>query len=787
MLKNYIKTAWRNIWKSKFFSFVNILGLTVGLAIGTLILIWVQDELNFDSFYKKSASIYKLELFGGTGSSRQIWDVDVAPMGPLAKNQLPEVLDQVRIASVNNLFSLFRYQDKVFGNENAVFVDPSFFTVFDLQILNGNVGKPFMADNSVVITEKTAHKYFGNESAIGKTMLANDSVPLTVTAVVADFAHNSSFNYDMLLPMSYHIKSERLLNGHDVMNDFSTFNYETYLLLKSQTSLPALSKKLFAIHIAHKAEDTDVDYLIQPISKSHLYNADGSDHGMQTVKIFFIIALVIFVIACINYVNLSTARSMLRAKEVSMRKIIGAAKRQLFLQFMIETALIFILAAVLAIMLMMVLMPAFNGLSGKHLVLNFADTRFWSIFITAIAATLLASSIYPALLLSSFEPLKALKGRISNAIGDVLFRKILVVIQFVFSIVLIASTILITRQLNYMRTKDLGYDKEQVFGFWMRDMDVHYEAAKAELLKKPGVASVTRSMGNILWLGVITGDNAWDGKQPGSTFIMHPVAVDADFLSFYKMKLVQGNDFMGLPSDSNHFVLNETAIKEAGIEDPIGKRFRLWDKEGIIIGVVKDFHFASMREKIRPAIFYYAPEKANIIHIRTTTTHAEQAIKAAEGQFKKYNGQYPFLYTFQDEVFNYLYQGELQEASLFNYFSTIAIFISCLGLLGLTVFTAQVRTKEIGIRKVLGASTFNIVRLMAFDFLLLVLIAIAIAIPIAWLGMTTWLASFAYRTDLNLWVFILAGVIAILIAFLTISHQSIKAAIANPVKSLRNE
>ncbi|GAA4786572.1 ABC transporter permease [Olivibacter ginsenosidimutans] len=785
MFKNYLKTAWRNIWKNKFFTSIHILGLTVGLAIGTLILIWVQDELTFDSFYPKSAQLYKLELFGGTGYSRQIWSVDVAPMGPLAKEAFPEVIDQARITSAGE-FSLYRYGDEVFNGDHAVFVDPAFFSMFDLSIVNGKSSKPFIDDQSVVLTEKAARKYFGRSNALGKIILANDSIPLTVSAVIANFQPNSSFDYELMLPMSYHIKSERL-KGHDIMNDFSTFNYELYLQLKPQTSISKLRQQLNQLHLAHKAEDTDVDYLIQPISENHLYQADGTDRGMKTVKIFIAIALVILLIACINYVNLSTARAMLRAKEVSTRKIIGAGKGQLFMQFILETVLLFLFVALLAIVLMSALMPIFNELSGKQLVLDFTNKQFWGIFFTAIGATLIASSIYPALLLSSFEPLKALKGKISNTIGDLLFRKILVVIQFVFSIVLIASTILITKQLHYMRTKDLGYNKDQVLGMGMHDLAVHYDAIKAELLKQPGISDVTRSMGNILWLGNITGDNHWDGKQSNTTFILHPVAVDYNFLSFYKMKLQQGKNFSGMPSDSSHFILNETAIKEAGIKEPIGKRFRLWDKEGTIIGVVKDFHFESMKNKIKPAIFYYAPEKANILQIKTTSVQAQQAINAAESQFKKYNASYPFSYLFLDDIFNYLYQGELHEATLFNYFSAIAIFLSCLGLLGLTVFTAQARTKEIGIRKVLGANTLNIVQLMAAGFLRLVLIAIAIALPIAWLAMHAWLASFAYRTELSLWIFIMAGIIAMLIAFLTISHHSIKAAITNPVKSLRNE
>lgn len=786
MFKNYLKTAWRNIWKSRFFSIVNITGLALGLAIGTLILMWVQDEWRFDSYYKKSADIYSLQLFGGTGSSKQIWTVDVAPMGPLAKEELPEVIDQVRITSLND-FSLFRYGDKVFGDESAVYVDPSFFSIFDLDILEGNAAHPFTVANGVVLTEKTAHKYFGETSALGKVLMANDSVPLTVTAVVADFPHYSNFNFSIMASMNDFTSRQLSEHGHDIRSDFTNFNYQTYLLLRPGTSLPALSERLFAIHLAHNSDDTDVEYLIQPLSKSHLYNADGTDRGMKTVKIFFAIAILIFAIACINYVNLSTARAMLRAKEVSVRKIIGAARSQLFFQFIIETIILFVIATLMALVLMLLLMPIFNQLSGKQMILNVVDKSFLMVFLTAISGTIVASSIYPALLLSGFEPLKALKGKISNAVGDVLFRKLLVVVQFAFSVVLIASTIFVTRQLRYMQSKDLGYDKEQVFGVGMRDMKGHYEAVKAELLKQPGIEDITRSMGNIMWLGNITGSNDWDGKEPNTTFISYPIAVDQNFLSFYKIKMLQGADFKGMPSDSAHFILNETAVREANIQDPIGKRYRLWDTDGTIIGVVKDFHFASMKEKIHPAIFYYAPNKANVMHIRTSSQQANQAVSAVEQQFKKYNGAFPFNYAFQDEVYKWLYESELHEATLFNYFSGIAIFISCLGLLGLTVFTAQSRTKEIGIRKVLGSSTWGIVRLMAFDFLRLVLIAIAIAIPIAWLGMNEWLRSFAYRTDLNLWVFALAGLISIVIAFLTISHQAIKSALANPVKSLKDE
>ncbi|MDB4901484.1 MAG: Macrolide export ATP-binding/permease protein MacB [Mucilaginibacter sp.] len=786
MLRNYLKTAWRNLLKNKFYSLINIAGLTAGLAIGILILLWVQDELSFDSFHKQTKNIYRLELWGGTGASKQIWQSPVAPMGVLAKQQLPEVKDEVRLTG-NYFFSLYKYQDKVFGNEKAIFADPSFFSVFDFPIIEGNASNPFASDNSVVITRKTAKKYFGDQNPLSKVIVADGNANFTVSGVINDFPANSSINCDMIMPMSFHIKKMYADNKVDLNSDFNNYSYDTYLLLKPGTSLKSLSAKLFKIHIGHKSDDTDADYLLLPLSKMHLYNADLTDKGIETVRIFIVIALLILVIACINYVNLSTARSMLRSKEISMRKIVGAAKAHLFMQFIVETALLFSIATILAFGLIYVLMPLFNQVSGKQLIFDLTDYHIWTVIFITITGTLAASSIYPALLLSSFEPLKALKGKISAGIGDIMFRKILVVTQFMFSVVLIIGTIVITGQLNYIRSKELGYDKSNVFSFWMRDMAKHYDAVKAELLKQPGVLDVTRSNQNIVRIGGISGDNDWDGKAPGQTFIVHPIAVDKDFISFFKMNLVKGAGFTGAITDTTHLILNEAAIKEIGMKNPIGKRFRMWKFKGTIIGVIKDFHFASMKEKIAPAVFYYYPQYLNTIYIKTTGQDAPKAIRAAQDQFKQYNGEYPFGYAFLDEIFNSLYQGEQREGTLFTYFATIAIFICSLGLLGLAAFTAQVRTREIGVRKVLGASVSGIVGLLAKDFIKLVLIAILIAVPVAWFSMNKWLQAFAYRINISWWVFLLAGSIAILIAFITISFQSVKAALSNPVNSLRSE
>ena len=788
MLKNYFKTAWRNLMKNKFYSFINITGLTAGLAVGVLILLWVQDELSFDGFHKKTATIYRLENMVGTGASTQIWEATAAPIGVLGKKEIPVIKDMARLA-YNGDYSLFKYKDKIFNEEHNAYTDPSLFSIFDFNLIKGNKEQPFIDNNSVVLTEKIARRYFGEEEPIGKVITADDKINFTVTGIVKDFPKNSSISSDMFFPMSLRAKTmyEGRPAGETMDNDFGQYNYETYLLLQPGASITDLPKKLREIHLRVKPDDVDITYLLLPLSKMHLYKADGTDSGIETVRMFSIIALVILVIACINYVNLSTARSMLRSKEVSLRKIVGAAKRQLFMQFIVETMVLFFIAALLAVGLMYLLLPVYNRISGKELVIDFSNYHIWQIIGLTVAGTLMASSIYPAMLLSSFEPIKALKGKVSARISDVLFRKILVITQFSLSVILIASTFIISNQLQYIRSKELGYDKSHVLSVSMRGMSEHYDAVKAELLKQPGISGVTRASSNVVKIGNQSGDNEWDGKKEGETMMVRPMAIDKDFIPFFKMKLQAGDNFTGAVADSAHFILNETAVKVAGIKDPIGKKFRLWQTTGTITAVVKDFHFASMKHKIEPMVFYYFPKEMRRIYIKTTGQEATAAIAAAEKQWKKYNPAFAFNYAFLDDTFNELYKSEHQTGLLFNLFAAIAILISCLGLFGLAAFTAQRRNREIGVRKVLGVSVAGVIQLLAKDFIKLVVIAIVIATPLAWYMMNKWLQDFAYKININFIVFLAAGLIAIAIALVTVSFQAIKAAIANPVKSLRTE
>ncbi len=789
MFKNHLRSAWRNLVKNRQYTVLNISGLAVGLAVGILILLWVQDEYGFDSFNTREKNIYRLENMVGTGSSRQLWTKTASAIGVLAKANIPAVKDKVRI-SFNASYGLFKYGDKVFNEQLTFYTDPSLFSVFDFPLVKGNAANPFPQYNSVVITEKTAKKYFGNDDPIGKVINLDDKQNVTVSAVAKDLPKNSSLQGDMFFSMELLQRNMYTGNtdGKNLSNDFNQYNYATFLLLDDGVSLHDLETRLRQLHLGVKADDTDIGYLLQPLSEMHLVNADGSDNGLSTVKMFTIIAILILVIACINYVNISTARSMLRAKEVSLRKIIGAARYQLFVQFIIETALLFLFASVIALTLVYLLVPYFNQLSGKQISVDFTDVRIWKVLGLAIIGSLIASSIYPALLLSSFQPLKALKGRITSGFSDALFRRVLVVVQFSFSVILIAGTLVIGKQLSYIRSMQLGYDKEHVLSFSLINMASHIAAVKADLLKEPDIKNITVASGSIVNYGGQTGNNSWDGKKEGETVMMSPIQIGNNFLSFFQLQLAEGSGFTGAVADSTHFILNEAAVKATGIKDPIGKKFALQGTDGTIVGVAKDFHFSSMREKIQPAVFFYRSSHSyGKMFVKTTGANAPKVIAAIEKEWSRYNAGFPLDASFLDDDYNKLYKSEQQTGTLFNIFSAIAIFISCLGLFGLAAYTAQLRTREIGVRKVLGASVHGIVRLLASDFIRLVIISIVIATPVAWFVMNKWLQEFAYKTDIGWFVFMLSGCIAVLIALATISFQSVKAAVANPVKSLRTE
>ncbi len=791
MIKNYLKTAWRNLVKNEFYSIINIAGLTIGLAVGILILLWVQDELSFDNFHHEAKNIYRVNAQIGTGNSKQVFEVTQGPIATYAKKEVPGVKNAVRIIQ-NYDNAVFTYQNKTLKENNVAYTDPSLFQMFDFKLLQGNLKNPFPNNQSVVITQSTAKKYFGKANPIGKVLQADHKDNFTVSGILEDFPNNSSINYDMLFPMD--IKAKQY-NGKGFWktldSDWGNFGYTTFLEVQPGTSLKNIGEQLIRVQMKNaphiKVSVADNHYELQQLANIHLYKGDGTSSGMQTVKIFLVVAILILLIACINYVNLSTARSILRAKEVSIRKIIGAQQKQLFFQFIIESDIFYSISLLLAFVLIALLMPFYNQLSGKKMHLNLLDVNVWKVISLTIIGTLLASSIYPSLLLTSFDPLKSLKGKLNLGVGNTAFRKTLVTTQFVFSVVLIISTLIIGRQLKYIREKNPGYEREQVFSFYLGKMRAHLDAVKADLKAEPAITSLsTTSEATLVDNGNTTGDTDWNGKDPNSMFIVSPLGVDESFISMMKMKLSSGTNFSGTKSDSTHYLLNETAVKMMGINNPVGKRFDLWGTKGTIIGVLKDFNFTSLKEAIKPAVIYFRPTGYRL-YIKTTGKGATKAIAAANKLWNQYNPGIPFEYSFLDEDYGKLYQSDQRTSTLFNIFSVITILISCLGLFGLATYTAQIMTKEIGIRKVLGASVSSIVTLVSKDFLKLIVLAILIASPIAFFTMQIWLQDFAYRIQIQWWMFALAGSLAIVIALLTISFQSVKAALANPVKNLRSE
>jgi len=790
MFKNYFKSSWRNLWKNKFYSAINIAGLAIGLAVGIIILLWTHDELSFDSFHKNAGDIYKINSHLGKGADEQVWEGAPAPLAILCKQSIPEVVNAVRIDNVNQQL-LFKYAGKKFTESNLACVDSTFFSVFNFKLIEGNPQRPFPDMNSIILTKSIAKKYFGNDKAIGK-ILSMEFGNFTVSGVMEDFPENSSLRYTMLLPWEldayYFTKSGGNGDWKTMDEDLGSFAYQIYLQLHKGASPQIIEKKITQLFRDKKGGDSSNDaFSLQSLASRHLVTRDGNTSALQTVKMFLLIAILILIIACINYVNLSTARAMIRSREVSMRKIIGASRWQLFIQFIIESVVLFFFASILSFSIIYFLLPLYNHISGKHLVFSITNKAAWFVVGCTITGTLALASIYPAVLLSSFRPLQVLKGKFSFGIGNIAFRKVLVVTQFTFSVGLIIATIVISNQLQYIRHKNPGYDKEYVFSFALKgNINDHQQTAREQILKEQGVLAVSTSANPVLGEHSSTGDTYWEGKKENRTFLIHPNYVDQYFIPLLKIQLAEGNNFTGEKSDSTHFILNETAVKQTGIQNPVGKSFTLWNTKGTIIGVVKDFNYASLKKTIEPVILCYSPRNT-FMYIKTTGKEAPHAIAAAEKTWKQYGSELPFAYSFLDDDYNKMYESDQRTGTLFSMFAAIAILISCLGLFGLATYTAQVKTKEIGIRKVLGASVANIAGLLAKEFIALVCIAFVIATPVAWIAMNKWLQNYVYRVDITIWIFLIAGISAIVVALLTISFQAIKAALANPVKSLRTE
>lgn len=809
MFSNFLKTAWRNLLKNKVFSFINILGLAIGLCCFLLITMYVLDETGFDKFHTKAERIYRVNSdirFGGTDL---VLPVSPDIMGATLKKDYPQVEEFTRIYASSGAKLIKKGNE--FINEGAVaHADSTIFKVFTLPAIAGDVNTALNEPNTVVITETTAKKYFGTTEAIGKTIETNDntSTLYKVTAVIKDIPQNSHFNFDFLFSMD---------NVDYGWNNYLSHNFYTYLLLRPGTDYKAFEKNFLqyidkyvipqAKQVMQISSVSDfeksgnkLEYTLMPLTKIHLHSDRSFElspgGNIQYVYIFSVVAIIILLIACINFMNLATARSANRAREVGIRKVLGTEKRQLIAQFLSESTLMVFIGLIVALLLAALILPLFNNIANKSLTLStLFSWKFIPVLILLPFVVGLLAGSYPAFFLSAFQPIEVLKGKLKLGSRSGGFRSVLVVVQFAASIILIIGTIIIFRQLNYIQTKNLGFNKDQVLV--INDayaLDQKTQAFKNEMLQVPGVISGTFS-GFLPVTNSSRNDNTFS-TQPvmdaKTGFNMQVWRVDYDYLPTMGMQIAKGRAFAkDFGSDSSAVILNESAAKIMGYDDPVGKKiYTFADDQSLItyeiIGVVKNFHFETLRQNIGPLCFRLG-RSTGLASFKVEAAKIPNILKQAEAKWKTMAPGMPFSHRFLDESFDEMYRTERRVSSIALTFAVLAVFVACLGLFGLASFIAEQRTKEIGIRKVLGLSVEGIVRLLSKDFLKLVLIAFVLASPLAWWVMHTWLQDFAYRVDISWWVFALAGVLALLIAMITVSFQAIKAAISNPIKSLRTE
>ena len=797
MLKNYFKTAFRNLWRNKSATFINVLGLTIGLCCCMLIGLYIRHELSYDDFEQKGDRIARVIMgykFDG-GNEFKRGNYTSVKVAPVFKRTFPEVSDAVRMTMLQ---MIVQYNDKLINEKKFAFADPSFFNMFSFKLLKGDAATALSAKNRVVLTETTAKRYFGSEDPIGKTLkVGSDTSLYQVTGVMEDCPSNSQIKFDFL-------GSFASLGTESQEKTYWDANYTTYLLLKSSEALPSLQAKIAPFMKKEMAgQGATIEYTLEPFTRVHLYSEyDGFEPNNSITYVYILeaVAFMILVIACFTYVNLNTARSMERAKEVGVRKVIGAGNGQLFWQFIGESVLMCTIATVFSLIIAAIILPLFNQLTEKQLS---AASLFSPLFIGAaifiiVLVSLLAGS-YPALVLSNFQPVKVLKGSFKNTGSGQWVRKALIVFQFSISVVLIVSTFIIQNQLSYIRNKKLGYNRDHVLVLPMdRRMAGQIAAIKQELKANTNVLSVSRCYSTPVSIG--GGYNMRSAAMPESQQInVTANPIDEDYINTTGLQLVAGDNLTqqdikdvsveGKDPANYHFILNESAARQLGwtAQQAVGKRMFLdASRPGYVRGVIKDFNFESMHTAIKPLVLF--PEnRGSKLLVKLSGNNLTETLAFLQSEWKRLVPYRPFEYYFLDEDFNRLYSSEMRLGTVLNIFAAIAIALACLGLLGLSSYSAKQRIKEIGIRKVLGASVTNIVTVLSINFVQLVVAAILLSTPIAWYLMDKWLQGFAYRITISWWIFLLSGVVALSIAVITVSFQAIKAALMNPVKNLRTE
>lgn len=787
---NYIKTALRVIRRQKAYSLINISGLAIGLAVCMLIVLWVADEWSFDRFHANTGQIYRIyrdESATQTGSTSALTP---PPMAAALKADFPDIIKATRFGYWRK--QLVSFGEKSFNEPNYRHADPDFFSMFSFPLIKGNPETVFADPYSVVLTATTAGKYFGQEEPMGKTLTVNNTFDVVVTGIIEDVPSNSSLTFELLSPFELLLKESI---GEDNGDNWGFNSFSTFVMVPKTASSGDLNQKLKGYLKKYKQEDTD-ELAVQPLTDIHLFSRLGHDiRGRGDIKyvwIFSALAVFVLLIAGVNFMNLSTARSANRAKEVGLRKVVGAGRSQLIRQFFGESVLMAFFALIAALILLELLLPFFNTLSGKQLISPWRNNPVLLLgFLGLALVTGIVSGSYPALFLSSFQPIRILKGTLRATGANPFLRKSLVVFQFSLSVFLIIGTIVISRQLSYMRNLDLGFDREHIIHLSIHgELHDKYDAIRDRFLQNPDVLHVTASMALPTDIQSSPGTPEWEGKDHEAKMEIKADFVDYDYFETFDIALVEGRSFSReyATDMDTAFIVNEEAVRRMGLAKPVvGKRFGFWNIDGQIIGVMKDGHFQSLHHKIEPLVFKMFRPWLRRIYVKIRSDNISGTLQSLEKTWNQMNLGYPFEYRFLDEDFHDLYQSEARLGDIFQSFAVLAVFIACLGLFGLASFVAEQRTKEIGIRKVLGSSTIGIIALLNREFLRWILAANLIAWPVSYFVMQQWIQKFPYRANITLGIFVLAGSIGLAVALVTVSVQTLKAARTNPVDSLKHE
>ena len=790
MVRNFFRIALRNITKHKGFALINVFGLAVGLAASLLILLWVQDELSYESFNVNAENIYRVEENQFYSGERYHVTVTPHPSGPVWKEKIPEIKEQTRLNRLPR--TLFREGDKVFFEGAIVAADSGLLRMFTMPLKMGDPLTALSSPHSIILSEKLASKYFGDTNPMGKTITLENKLEFMVTGVMKDLPKNSIFSFEGVIPYSF-LKETGAIDDYWGNNSIYTF-----VLLEKGSDINAVNKKLTDVVLEHNP-DTETKFVLFPLRDIHLHAQFGftENNGPVTaVYIFSLIALFVLLIACINFINLTTAKAASRGKEIGIKKATGADQASLIVQFMLESLLLVAVALVVALVIVGLSLGLFNNITGKSFEIHdLLQVRFIVSFLCVGLVAGFVSGIYPALYLSSINPVAVLKGETISGRKNGRLRQILVVVQFTLSMLIGTTAVFMYLQLRYLQNKELGFDKENLICIPMADnMKSKYYSLKQELQKESLVQGVTASTSNPVMIGSNSGGAEWEGKDPDKTVLIGINAVDYDYLETMKMKLVSGRDFSKeYPSDlakdtTGNFLVNEEVAKIMNVGDPVGKSFRFMGLNGRIVGVLKNFHFQGADQPIEPIAFGLTnTDYLSFILVRLSPEDVSASLKSVEKVWKNVIPEYPFKYTFIEQDYDNLFRTETRVAELLKYFTILAVIIACLGLYGLSYYSAQRRTNEVGIRKVMGAGSKDVFYSLSKEFVILVLISIIIAVPAGWLIVNHLLGQFAYRISMNPIVFILIGTGALIIAMLTVSLQAFKATNINPAEALKVE